>query len=44
MVLVTSSIEDEACTLSLADSSEALATWFDPLETCEALSRTLLTS
>ena len=43
MVLVTSSIADAACTLIFAESSEALATWFEPLATCAALSRTFFT-
>ena len=44
IVLVTSSIADAACTLTLADSSEALAIWPAPLATCEALSRTCRTN
>jgi hypothetical protein len=40
IVLVTSSIADAACTLTLADSSEALAICPAPLATCAALSRT----
>ena len=44
IVLVTSSIAEAALRLILADSSEAPATWLDPLATCAALSRTLLTS
>ena len=43
MVLVTSSIAEDACTLTLAALSEASATWLDPLATWVALSRTLLT-
>ena len=36
MVLVTSSMAEEACTLILADSSDAPATWLEPLATCDA--------
>ena len=43
MVLVTSSIAEAACTLTLADSSEAPAIWFEPAETCDALSRVVRT-
>ena len=44
IVLVTSSMAEEACTLILADSSEASATWLEPLATCDAPSRTFFTS
>jgi hypothetical protein len=40
MVVDTSSIAEEACTPSLADSSEASATWLEPAATWLALSRT----
>ena len=43
MVLVTSSMAEEACMLTLAESSEALATWLDPPATWAALCRTLRT-
>src|ERR1700683_4541980 len=43
IVLVTSSIADAACTLTFADSSEALAICPEPLATCDALSRTCRT-
>ena len=43
MVLVTSSIAEDACTLTFADSSAAPATWLEPAETCEAPSRVVRT-
>ena len=43
MVLVTSSMAEEPCKLILADSSEAPATWFEALATCDAASLTLRT-
>ena len=44
IVLVTSSIAEAACTLTLADSSEAAAICPAPLATWEALSRTWRTN
>src|SRR5437764_13750273 len=44
MVLVTSSIAEDACNPILAESSEAPATWFEALATWDDASRTLRTN
>ena len=44
MVLVTSSMAEDACNPILAESSEAPATWLEALATCDEASRTLRTS
>ena len=43
IVLVTSSMAEEACTLTFADSSAAPATWLEPAETWPAESRVVRT-